>query len=1033
MADAAPRYEAFISYRHASEDAAAARRVQRALEGFRIPRTLRRGGGRSLGKLFRDADELPASSSLTDEISRALRDSRYLIVICSPDTPSSSWVNLEIEEFLATHGPDRILTVLVAGEPEESFPAALLDQAEKGYEPLAADFRPGKSRHELRREELRLAAALIGCGLDDLVNRRRARALQIGAAAACCAAVVGGVVAFQAHRLHVAQMAQLEEDSERLADQSEALLNRGMRMEAIQVAAAALPQTEDASDRPLVPAALGALADALGVYPANLLNWRPAYSIDDLPNPGAYAASAEGNWVATWMSPQHVDVYNLKTGARLGSLVAPSDTSFTDALFPAGQSVACVTEDGSIVAYDAQTGERSWSFDRPVVTAECAGDGSVVAILTVDNGMSLEIAMVSTERGDVVSSTPLNVPYSGDECLGLSEDFSRAVVVSGGSLVLADFATQSARSAPYSGTAASSVLVSSQIYVAGTSPAGSQGERSGGSEGTVSAYATDSLALLWEQGVSWNPYVPDFADVPFNPPPHLLSIIDQGDKPEKALVLSAGNHMLALDASTGDVLEDRETGTPVVCVSAMELSGEDAFLYTTFDGTRSFFAPCDPDSQTKEHSAEWFRVPFSLAAGEDVGRRFIACNAESASSIVVFEASDASELPGYESLGAAAPNTVRVSTTGYVAWVGENDNKLHCVSPEGGGDKTASLDLSTLGIDISNDTLTLFFSSADPSALLVCREGVGSTPPALWAISARTAEPVASWTWNYETPDFGFDNSWFSTERDGQMTAHVGTYLCTLETPSLEVVNEFTATEETPPQDDLLVGDLQVSLWSRPEGGALSLHDARTTEVVESAISDYHVGSSTSLDGYVARSGDDTLLAVACADGMLRLFDLEAMEWRWGVPFSSLASSFLLFSPDGRFLFAQDDAGTCATYDVATGELLGVEEDASIERCGELSSGHFSDDGTRVICSGMNLSMGRFLTIFDVTDGSCRLAARISDARGIVSGEGTVVLQSGELAYTLPLYTHTELLDMAEEVTRGHELTAEERRLYGIE
>ena len=90
MAEAAPRYEAFISYRHASEDAAAARRVQRALEGFRIPRTLRRGGGRSLGKLFRDADELPASSSLTDEISRALRDSRYLIVICSPDTPSSS-------------------------------------------------------------------------------------------------------------------------------------------------------------------------------------------------------------------------------------------------------------------------------------------------------------------------------------------------------------------------------------------------------------------------------------------------------------------------------------------------------------------------------------------------------------------------------------------------------------------------------------------------------------------------------------------------------------------------------------------------------------------------------------------------------------------------------------------------------------------------------------------------------------------------------------------------------------------------------
>lgn len=1033
MAANPPRYEAFISYRHVPADEAAAKRVQHALEGFRIPRALRRDGRRSLGRLFRDEDELPASSSLTDEISRALCDSRYLIVVCSPDTPSSAWVNLEIDQFLDLHGPDRILAVLIAGEPEKSFPAALLDQAERGHEPLAADFRPGKTSRELHREELRLAAALIGCGLDNLVNRRRVRAAKIAAAAACGAAVVGGVIGWQASQLRDAQTTQLIEQSEQLASKSGALLDRGLRMEAIQVAAAALPQTEDARDRPLVPSALNALADALGVYPTNLLNWRPAYSIDDLPNPGAYAASAEGNWIAVWMSPQHVDVHNLETGARLGSLVAPGDTSFTDTLFSAGQSVACVMEDGSVVAYDAQTGEQSWSFDRPVVAAECAGDGSVVAILTVDNGMYLEIAMVGTERGDVIFSTPLNVPYSGDECLGLSEDFSRAAVVSGGSLVLVDFATQSSRTAPYSGAPASSVLVSGQVYVAGTSHAESQEERSGGSEGTVSAYATDSLALLWERDVSWDPYVPDFADVPFNPPPHLVSIISQGERPEQALVLSVGNHMLALDSSTGSVLEDRETGTPVVCVSALELSGEDAFLYTTFDGTRSFFAPCDPGSQTKEDGAEWFRVPFSLAAGEDVGRRFIACNAESASSIVVFETSAASDLPGYEPLGAAAPNTVRVSTTGYVAWVGENDNRLHCVSPEGSGDKTASIDLSTLGIDLPDDSLTLFFSSADPSILLVCREGVGTTPPALWAISARTADPIASWTWSYETPDFGFDASWFSAERDGQMTVHIDTYLCTLEVPSLDVINEFTGTDEIPLRDDLMVGDFLVALWNWPEGGVLSIHNPETNDVVESTLSDHYVSSGTTLDGYVARSDDETLLAVACADGMLRLFDLGAMEWRWEVPFSSLASSFLLFSPDGRSLFAQDDAGTCATYDVTTGELLGVEADASIERCGVLLSGHFSDDGTQVICSGMNLSMERFLTIFDVTNGSCQLTARIPDARGIVSGEGTVVLQSGELAYTLPLYTHTELLDVAEEVTRGHELTQEERELYHLD
>lgn len=1044
MADAAPRYEAFISYRHAPEDAAAARRVQRALEGFRIPRALRRGGGRSLGKLFRDADELPVSSSLTDEISRALRDSRHLIVICSPDTPSSSWVNLEIEGFLATHEPDRILTVLVAGEPEESFPATLLAQAEKGFEPLAADFRPGKTRHELRREELRLAAALIGCGLDDLVNRRRARALQIGAAAACCAAVVGGGIGWQAGQLSEAQTAQLVKQSEQLASQSGELLDRGRRMEAIQVAAAALPQTEDARDRPLVPSALNALTDALGVYPTNLLNWRPVYSIDGLPNPGAYAASAEGNWIAVWMSPQRVDVYDLETGARLGSLVAPSDTSFTDTLFSAGQSVACAMEDGSVVAYDAQTGEQSWGFDRPVVAAECADDESVVAILTVDNSMSLEIAMVGTEQGDVIFSTPLNVPYSGDECLGLSEDYQSAVVVSGGSLILADFATQSARSAPYSGPPASSVLVGGQIYVAGESPKNAYATHANtpegtvtimGSalEGTVSAYEPDSLGLLWEQSVAWSFFVPDFADIPYNPAPNLISTVNQGDEQAAALVLSAGNRMLALDASTGGLLESAEAASPIVCVDALKLSGEDAFLYTTFDGTRSFFTPFNPSARTKGGGTSWFRVPFSLAGGEDIGNLFIACDAESANRIAVFEVRDVSELPGYSSLGAAVPNTLRVSKSGCVAWMSEDGRELQCVAPEGNLSTPATVDLSPLGIDPENDTFTLSFSSADPSVLLVCREGSDETPPAIWAISVQTAELIASWTWDSEPPSFGFSSSWFSAERNGQLTAHVGTYLCTLEVPSLNVINEFTGTDEIPLQDDLVVGDFLVALWNWPEGGMLSIHDPETNETIESALTDYYVSSNTTLDGYVARSDDETLLAVACTDGMLRLFDLGAMEWRWEVPFSSLASSFLLFSPDSSTLFVQDDTGVCSTIDVASGEILGQAADASKERCGVLSSGYFSDDGSLIVCSGMNLAFDRFVTAFDTSNGSCQVVTRIPDARGVLPNEGLVVLQSDERVYTLPLYTHTELLNMAEEVTRGHELTPEERKLYHLD
>ena len=82
MAANPPRYEAFISYRHVPADEAAAKRVQHALEGFRIPRALRRDERRSLGRLFRDEDELKTSSP------QARRSRRRSLAPCA--TPASS-------------------------------------------------------------------------------------------------------------------------------------------------------------------------------------------------------------------------------------------------------------------------------------------------------------------------------------------------------------------------------------------------------------------------------------------------------------------------------------------------------------------------------------------------------------------------------------------------------------------------------------------------------------------------------------------------------------------------------------------------------------------------------------------------------------------------------------------------------------------------------------------------------------------------------------------------------------------------------
>lgn len=95
-----PRYSAFISYRHVPRDRRWAKRIMDLLETYRTPKPLQAEGYPDrVGRLFRDEDEIPASSDLSSQIKDALTHSDFLIVICSPETPASRWVRREIELF----------------------------------------------------------------------------------------------------------------------------------------------------------------------------------------------------------------------------------------------------------------------------------------------------------------------------------------------------------------------------------------------------------------------------------------------------------------------------------------------------------------------------------------------------------------------------------------------------------------------------------------------------------------------------------------------------------------------------------------------------------------------------------------------------------------------------------------------------------------------------------------------------------------------------------------------------------------------
>jgi hypothetical protein len=96
------RYGAFISYRHTDPDRQWAKWQHSKLETYRVPKRLVASGapGR-VGRVFRDEEELSASADLTQRIDEALAGARLLIVVCSPRTPESRWVNEEVKRFQA--------------------------------------------------------------------------------------------------------------------------------------------------------------------------------------------------------------------------------------------------------------------------------------------------------------------------------------------------------------------------------------------------------------------------------------------------------------------------------------------------------------------------------------------------------------------------------------------------------------------------------------------------------------------------------------------------------------------------------------------------------------------------------------------------------------------------------------------------------------------------------------------------------------------------------------------------------------------
>jgi WD40 repeat protein len=215
-------YNAFISYSHAA-DSRLAPALQSGLHRFARPwyklRALH---------IFRDKTNLTVNPHLWSDITRALDQAEWFILLASPQAAASKWVGREVDYWLSRRPSSRLLMILTEGGLQwdaaaQAFDAQLSPAAPprllKAFaeEPLYLDLTWARNEHQLSLNHPRfrdaiadIASTLSGQPKDELIGedvRQHRRTRRI----AWSAAVALGVLALAASIASVIAVRQRDE------------------------------------------------------------------------------------------------------------------------------------------------------------------------------------------------------------------------------------------------------------------------------------------------------------------------------------------------------------------------------------------------------------------------------------------------------------------------------------------------------------------------------------------------------------------------------------------------------------------------------------------------------------------------------------------------------------------------------------------------------------------------------------------------------------------------------------------------------
>lgn len=414
-------YYAFISYSHIDKEYA--EWLHERFEKYHLPSSIiekKPDLPQEYSPVFLDNKEL-SSGRLEKELYQALENSTWLVVLCSPASAISDYVDPEIRHFIESHKNrkdrngnsqtrenriEHIVPVIVSGIPysnneEQCFPKKLIELKEdEGIDLLAIDGkRQMLTQNDINEDGweksfIRILSYMLEIPFDELWDRRTREIEE-----------ERRKLKEQNDRLYIAQ-------SRFVAEKAEELIKKGDSFLARYLAIKVLPNNEN-PDRPIVAEAERLLRKSLERNNAILRGHTHSAMASVFSKDGSkiYSIALDG-YLCVWNATNGELLFREKRHTRGGTSICIS---------PDGKSITTASYDKTVLIWNAETYKNKSTplvHSDPVLQTVYSSDGQYII-----NGLTNGHIWIWTKQGEFVTEFKDN-ENQGITVLGLSSNFT---------------------------------------------------------------------------------------------------------------------------------------------------------------------------------------------------------------------------------------------------------------------------------------------------------------------------------------------------------------------------------------------------------------------------------------------------------------------------------------------------------------------------------------------------------------------------------------------------------------------------------